>query len=99
MIVMPERLTQLRAGSHAEGEGSAPNNAAIVVIMIGRNRSNAAQPARPSVMGSRFCAAPLPSYGVVVSAPPRILLYSSLPAGSLARRGHKWEESHELVTS
>jgi ketosteroid isomerase-like protein len=31
------------------------------------------------------------------SAPPRILLYLSLPAGSSARHWHKWEESHELI--
>jgi hypothetical protein len=36
---------------------------------------------------------------VTVSAAPRILLCSSLPAGGSARHWHKWEESHELVTS
>jgi hypothetical protein len=40
-------------------------------------------------------ADPLPA----VSAPHQILLYSSLPAGSSAGRWHKWEESHELITS
>jgi hypothetical protein len=33
------------------------------------------------------------------SAPPRILLYLSLPAGSSARHWHKWKENHELITS
>jgi hypothetical protein len=36
---------------------------------------------------------------VPVSAPPRTLLCSALPTGSSARYWHKWEESHELVTS
>jgi hypothetical protein len=56
--------------------------------------------ARPGVMGSRFCAARhYALYRVAVSAPSRILLCSSLPAGSSARHWHEWEESHELVTS
>src|SRR5262249_46004824 len=37
--------------------------------------------------------------GLPFTAPARILLYSSLPAGRSARHWHKWEESHELITS
>ena len=42
MTASPERAPRLGAGSESEGNGSVPMSAAIVVIMIGRNRTTQA---------------------------------------------------------